>query len=555
MNTIDLLIKNANIVTIDEQNNRARSLAVSNGVISQIWTAPEPPQDEINLTSETKVIDLKEATLIPGFIDTHNHLLMYSLFRKQVNCSTPPNESIPDILEKVKEQVAATPEGEWVLGWGYDNTLLSEERHPTRKELDRIAPDIPVFIRHISSHFAAVNSKALEIAGIAEDIEDPQGGRFGRDETGRLNGVLHELPALAPVQAAIPTASVEEMASLIGEASNDYLAQGITTNSDAGVGLDLGIAEFDAHLKALEQGNNPLRMRFMVLHHLLNQEGPFQHYSAKQLEEEIQNRSKNRATLDSAKLFQDGSIQGITAALREPYYCEPETYGELLHNQKDFNGEILDLHKRGFRIAIHGNGDRAIESILDAYEYALTAEPRTDHRHRIEHIQTGTSEDLNRMKALDVAGSFFINHVYYWGDRHKRIFLGPDRAEQINPLADALERDILYTLHSDCPITPISPLFSIWAAVNRQTMKGEVLGEDQTISVEKALRTMTIDGAKLNFDEDKSGSIEVGKLADFAVLEADPTVIDPIKIKDINVMATIIDGKLVYGQETFPDPN
>ena len=551
MSNIDLLIKNGNILTIDKQFSRAGAVAISNGRIQNVWTETDPSVDKLAMTENTKVIDLKGATLIPGFIDTHNHLLMYSQFRKQANCSTPPNRSIQDIVKKIKEKVKSTPAGEWAMGWGYDNTLLVENRHPTRKELDIVSPNTPVLIRHISAHFGVANSKALEAAGISEDISDPPGGRFGRDEDGRLNGVLYELPALAHVQAAIPTPSIEEMASFIVEASEDYLAQGITTSSDAGVGLDLGIAEFEAHIAAAKDGGNPLRMRLMVLHHLLGNKGKFRDYSAEQLDKEIQELTNGRAVLDSAKLFQDGSIQGMTAALRTGYYCDPDYNGELLNQQEDFNAEILDLHKRGFRIAIHGNGDRAIGSILDGYEQALTIEPRADHRHRIEHIQTATLDDLDKMRKWGVVGSFFINHVYYWGDRHKKLFLGPERVNRINPLFDASEREILYTLHSDCPITPISPLFSIWAAVNRQSMNGEILGEDQRISVEKALETMTIDGAKLNFDEANSGSIEVGKVADFAVLESDPTKIDPMKIKDIQIISTIIDGNIVYGQHSL----
>src|SRR5699024_7497993 len=140
--------------------------------------------------------------------------------------------------------------------------------------------------------------------------------------------------------------------------------------------------------------------------------------------------------LDSAKLFQDGSIQGMTAALREPYYNNKNVLGELMHDQNELNNELVNLHHRGYRLTIHGNGDRAIESILDGYEYALNQYPRSDHRHRIEHVQTATSTDLDRMMELGVAGSIFINHVYYWGDRHREIFLGPERAAQINPLAD-----------------------------------------------------------------------------------------------------------------------
>src|SRR5699024_4781054 len=236
-------------------------------------------------------------------------------------------------------------------------------------------------------------------------------------------------------------------------------------------------------------------------------------------------------------------------ALRTPYYNALDVYGDLIHDQTDFQEEVLDLHKRGFRITTHGNGDRAIKSILDAYEYALTKSPRSMHRHRIEHVQTAIQEDIQRMAKLNVAGSFFINHIYYWGDRHERIFLGPQRARRMNPLAEAVENNLLFTLHSDCPITPISQLFSVWAAVNRKTREGKILGGEQRIDVETALKSMTIHGAKLNFNEDLSGSLEIGKQADLIVLEADPTKVNPDEIKDIRVVTTFIDGQPIYGHK------
>lgn len=543
---IDLIIKNANVITLDAHNRRAGSVAVSNGRIVGIWSSGEPPHREIGISTHTEVVDLKGMTLIPGFIDTHNHLLMYSQLRNHVNCSTPNNKNMNDILNKIKQAAQEKEQGEWIQGWGYDDTLLEEMRHPTREELDRVAPHHPVFIRHISGHFAAVNSLALALAGIDEQVVNPRGGFFGRDHNGRLDGVLHELPAMETVQSVLPVLSEDRLATLVGDGAQEYLSLGITTNTDAGVGLDQGISEFNAHLKAVETGRNPLKMRMMVMHHLLRKGSPFGEYSSVQLDQEIQARSRGRARLDSAKLFQDGSIQGLTAALRTPYECAPDLYGELLHDQRLFNQEVHDLHQRGYRIAIHGNGDRAIESILDAFEYTLSKHPRGDHRHRIEHAQTANIADLNRMKSLGVAVSFFINHVYYWGDRHKRRFLGAERAERINPLADAVEREILFTLHSDCPITPISPLFSVWAAVNRLTRESQILGRNQVCDVETALKAMTSYGARINFEESKTGSIEVGKCADFAVLDIDPTACDKKEIKDICVIATFIDGKMVF---------
>lgn len=544
----DLLLTNANVLSLDHESRRMGSIAVANGQITGIWPEPEPPRSDVRLIPGAQVVDLKQATVLPGFIDTHNHLLMYAQLIRQVDCRIERAKSIADIQNLIRAKAELIQGGEWILGWGYDDTLVVEKRHPTRSDLDAAAPHHPVFLRHISGHSAVVNSKALEVCGLTEEVSDPPGGHFGRDARGRLDGLLEELPAMKPVFERLPNPSMAEKVELLGVAAQEYLAQGITTCSDAAVGLDTGLDEVDAQIAAVVQGKNPMRMRFMVFHQLLREGGPFGDLSAGELDALIRNRSENRASLDSAKLFQDGSIQLTTAALRVPYHCAREKYGSLMHHQDALNEEVANLHQRGFRVAIHGNGDRAIKSILDAYEFALQKAPRKDHRHRIEHVQAATPEDLQRMARLDVAASFFINHVYYWGDRHQKLFLGPERASRINPLAEAVDQNLLFTLHSDCPITPISPLFSVWAAVNRTTRDGHTLGPLQRCPVEVALRAMTSMGAELNFEEQSSGSIEIGKRADFAVLEEDPTQVDPAVIKDIPVLATLIDGKVVYGK-------
>ncbi|MYL34350.1 amidohydrolase family protein [Pontibacillus yanchengensis] len=537
----DQLYVNGTVLTLDEDSTRAGSVAVRDGNIVGVWEASVPAQDQVS--HDVEVIDLKGHTMIPGFIDTHNHLFMYSQTREHVNCATPPNQTIQDILMRVRAQAEVVEVTEWIMGWGYDDTLLQDSRHITRGELDRVAPHHPVFIRHISGHLAVVNSKALEIAGVPEDIENPSGGHFGRDENGYLDGVLYEFPVLDYLFSSMPELSVEALTDKINRAATDYLKQGITTNTDAGVGLDLGMKEYETHTKALEEGKNPLRMRFMMLHHLVRDGGPFDGMTAEEMNEKIMADSNGRATLDSAKLFQDGSIQGLTGALREPYTQHPDVTGDLVFDQQLFNDMVQELHDRGFRVATHGNGDRAIGSIIEAYTNAIDQNKRQDHRHRIEHVQTGSQADLDKMNDYNIAASFFINHVYYWGDRHRDIFLGEARASRMNPVAEAVERDMLYTLHSDNPITAISPLFSIWAAVNRVTRSGRVLGEEQKISVDEALKSMTIYGAELNFEEEIVGSIEQGKRADFAILDQDPTKIEPMEIKDIGVVATIIGGK------------
>lgn len=545
----DLLFVNGNILTLDKENSIAGSIAILDDEIVGKWIEKKPPENEIDQVEKCKVVDLNGATLIPGFIDTHNHILMHALNMNKIDCSTPPNKSIKDILKKVRDKSENIPQSEWIQGHGYDDTLLEEMRHPTRKELDEAAPNHPVFINHVSGHLAVVNSKALELAGIDESVSDTKKGQFGRDEEGKLNGVLFEKGATKPIEDVIPIPSEEKLISMVGKAASEYLEHGITTNTDAGVGLVLGEKDIDVHLKAAKQRINPMRTQLMIMHDLLRKDGVYADYNSEQLNEKIQKESDNIASLDSAKMFQDGSIQGLTGALREPYYNAPTVYGETIHDQLDFEEEILDLHKRGYRIAIHGNGDRAIGSIIQAFENALNTFPRRNHLHRIEHVQTATTADLDKMKKLDVACSAFINHVYYWGDRHKNIFLGEERARRISPLAEIVEREILFTLHSDCPITPISPLFSVWAAANRITREGEVLGPEQKIDVITALKSMTIYGAELINKADTIGSIECGKKADLAILDKNPLEIDPKEIKNIKVLATYIGGENVYSQE------
>lgn len=545
----DLLVTHANILTLNGKGERAGSVAVKNGKIAAVWDTPEPPRHEVSSTAKIQVLNMKGATVLPGFIDTHNHILMYAQMRTQVDCRPSVSPTIADIQRRIKERTEQAAQNDWIIGYGYDDTMLEEQRHPTRADLDVVAPFHPVLIRHISGHLAVANSFALRLAEIDDSISDPPGGHFGRDRAGKLNGVLYEPGAMNLVGSKIPHMSNEELVSLMGQAAVDYVSQGITTNTDAAVGFMPGVDELEIHLQAALSGANPMRARLMIMHHLLRPEGRFGSMLAQEVNESLREWSDGKVCLDSAKLFQDGSIQGLTGALRRPYHTHPDIYGDLIHDQEIFNAEVLDLHKRGYRIAIHGNGDRAIGSILDAYENALRVHPRSNHRHRIEHAQTATLEDLDRMQALGVAPSFFINHVYYWGDRHKRLFLGPERAARISPIRDAIQRDLLFTVHSDCPITPISPLFSVWAAVNRVTSSGEILGPEQRCDVETALRSMISYGAVLNFEEQVAGTIEPGKQADFAVLEADPTAISEMEIKEIPVLATLIDGKVVYQKD------
>ncbi|MCM3570395.1 amidohydrolase [Neobacillus mesonae] len=542
---VDLLLKNANVLTLDQENRCAGCVAVAKGKIVGIWVTEEPPKGAIEISSQTNVVDLHGASLLPGFIDTHNHILMYGQTMSMVNCCSPsPNQTIKGVLEGIAAKVQETKNGEWVQGYGYDDTLINEKRHITREDLDQVSSNTPVFITHVSGHVAYVNSLALKMAGLTDGISNPNGGQYGKDEKGRLNGVLYEESAMAPVRRKIPQMTVEDKIHAISTASKEYVAQGITTITDAAV---FGLDDLEAHLQASKFGVNPMRTRLMIMHHLLRKGAPYGDYSQEQLNKEIMMRSGGRAKLDSAKIFQYGLIQGLPEALSKSYYNNPVT---INHSQDSFNEEVLDLHRRGFRMAAHGNGDRAVGSILEAYENALLPYPRAKHLHRIDHVQTASTAVIKKMAELGVAGSFSINHVYLCGERHKQIFLIPERGNRISPLAEAVKHNLLFTLHSDCPITSISPIFSVWLAVNRMTRDGDILGPEQRIDLVTALKSMTIYGAELNFDEKITGSIEIGRQADFVVLEADPTAVNPMDIKDIKIQATFIEGKPVYVKDT-----
>ncbi|MDQ0353070.1 putative amidohydrolase YtcJ [Alkalibacillus filiformis] len=536
--TYDLIIYNGDIITLEEELIDVQAVGVEDGTITKVWTGDFDPEE----VTAKEWYNLEGKTLTPGFIDTHNHILMYSKMKSQVYCGPPENRSVDRLLATIKKEAQNQESTKWIIGYGYDDTMLEEQRHITREEIDRVAPDHPVFIRHISGHLAVVNSKALEVSDINDDVKDPSGGHFGRHEDGTLDGVLYELPVLEKVMRHLDQLTSDELTRLMIEASEDYIKEGITTNTDAAVGLDGGFSEYEEHIRAVTHPDFKLKMRYMVMDDVLN-EKPFADLSADEVDSYISFQSNGQARLDSAKFFQDGSIQGYTGALRDGYHLHPEHNGALIHQQETLNEMFRNAHDRGFRIACHGNGDLAIDSIIQALTNALEKSPREGHLHRIEHLQTAKEEDLKRMAEYDIATSLFINHVYYWGDRHRDIFLGPERAEKLDPLNSVREHGLLYTLHSDNPITAISPLFSIWAAVNRVTRNGHVLGESEKIDTYEALKTMTLYGARLNDTEETNGSIQIGKEADFAVLGQNPLTIDPMVIKDINVVQTFIDGK------------
>lgn len=529
------------ILTMDDSNSVAEAVAVADGRILAVGSEA----DLFDLADErTERVDLQGRTMIPAFIDPHGHFPesgFCALHRVDLMC--PPLGDITtldQVFERLAERVASTPKGEWVFGVFFDQTVVREKRFPSARELDEISKNHAVVVMHMSGHACAANSEALRRAGVFRDTAQPTGGHIEKDPvTGELTGLLEEPAAMGPISSQLFGTSGERFREGLRWAADEYASHGITTAQNAWCSEPL-LRDF---VSAARDGEPKIRMTVLPDAHLEPD------IAAGRVDLDVPD--PRHLKIGPRKLFSDGSIQVFTAFLSQPYHTpyrgDPAYRGYPVYEPDVLAGHIQRLHEAGHQIHIHVNGDAAGDDVLHAFERAQDRHPRSDHRHTIIHGQTLRDDQLERMAALGVSVSFFSYHVYVWGDRHREIFLGPERAKRISPAASASKRGIRYTLHNDTPVTPMRPLPLIWCAVNRLTAEGRTLGPEQRISPTQALRAHTIDAAWQVFREDDLGSIEVGKSADFAVLSKNPLE-NAETIKDIEVLATVKDGEVIFGR-------
>lgn len=550
VDAIDLVVLDAQVLALDGRGTVGTAFAARDGRILALGADHEI---EALVGSSTRVLRARGLTILPGFVESHSHPMLYGVQRRSLDLAAPTVRDVSDIVALVRERARVTQKGRWIEGWGYDQTKLAERRPPTRWELDAASADHPVCLWHVSGHIIAVNSLALQLAGIDRDTPDEFDGMHGlivRDPgTGQPTGELRERGARNRVTKVMPKLGADELLEAVSSVLEEYASRGITTIHDAGVGFLAKAADVVAYQRAAEQGRLKTRVVMMLREELLPGVAAGQG-------DDLGFRTgfgNDWLKFGAVKLTQDGSIQGLSGALTRGYACDPENFGVEMYDPAELSARVTRLHTAGFQMAIHGNGDRAIDSILAAYESALAAAPRPDHRHRIEHCQMVRDDQLDRMAALGVKASFFIKHVYYWGDRHRDIFIGPERAERISPLRSASAREIRWGLHSDTPVTPIDPLFGVWCAVNRITDSGQLLGAGERVSPTKALFGYGLDAAYLAFDERRMGSIEPGKHADFVVLDRNPLDVPPMELRDIRVLLTFASGRETYRSDGAPD--
>lgn len=542
--TADQLYYNGMILTMDRASPMAEAVVVKDGRIAAVGTE-ETVKPWVGI--ETERIDLKGKTMMPGFIEPHMHPLLYcnEVIRAANIRSFPLGEvkNIAQIKEILRKKAKETPEGDWVLGFRYDEQELEEKRHPNRYDLDEVSLSHPVFIGHRSGHIAACNSMALKLAGIDKNTPDPPGGIYHRSGDGQEpDGVLERFAAVMRVMDCIRPLTVDERAEMMQEICRQMVSQGITSCHEALVGHQ-DASDFIVLQRAREKGYLTVRMYMM---------GWFDKMLGADLETPsfVTGLGDEWLKLGAVKLILDGSVPGFTGWVTKPYYTPYDgkagfTGGSAM-DLDDFKKAVWTAQKNHIQIAVHAGGDAAIDFCLDTMEEAMRAYPWDRARHRIEHCHTIRPDQLERMKRLGISASFFVYHTYYWGDRYYETVLGPERAAMVDPVRTAIEKGVVYSLHSDAPHVPVRPLNDIWAAVNRLSARGRKLGEAECITPEQALRGVTVNAAWQSYEEGIKGSIEVGKLADFVVLDENPLTCSPEKIRDIQVLETIIGGNTVY---------
>ncbi|HGY55791.1 MAG TPA: amidohydrolase [Caldithrix abyssi] len=535
------IYKNGTILTMNDARPTAEAVAVRDGKIVAVGALAEVQKAA---GGNAKTVDLNGKTLMPGFIDSHSHLSLMGTKLALANMSNPPAgpiTSIEDIKNEFRKWIKENnlKPGDLVAGWGYDHTQLKEHRHPTRDDLDEISTEHPIVLIHFSTHQVVLNSLALEMVGYNENTPDPEGGRILRyPGTKKPNGIAQETASI-PIKLKVFGATYEEKLKRITKALDKYMEEGFTTAQDAAL-LDTAWLAAYRHLGR----DGVLKIDVAAMPFFKTADMLMKNF-------EQDKQYHNHFRLAGVKLILDGGSPGRSAYLREPYYVQEP--GEknfrgvpLFPNQDDIDRMVTSYYEKGWPTFIHALGDAAVDQAVHAVRTAENKFPGKDRRTQIIHAQLFWPDQMDALKQLGATVTFQMTHVYYFGDFHIKQTFGPERAEHLCPMKTAMDHGLNVTIHHDAPVHPPDQLFIIWSAVNRVTRSGHVLGPDERVSVMDALKASTINAAYQIFEEDLKGSIEPGKLADFVVLSDNPMTIDPMKIKDIEVLETIKEGETVF---------
>jgi predicted amidohydrolase YtcJ len=505
----DLILTNANVITMDPARPAAELVAVRGNKILAV--AGREAWGEVREVGG-RIIDCRGRTVAPGFNDAHCHIFAFIRKLRSLDLSPSAVGSIVDIKSLVRRRAQELPAGSWLTGTDYNEFYLAEKRHPNRRDLDEAAPHHPVVLLHRSLHACVLNSRALSLAGISRETPEPPGALIERElESGEPSGLLFEMLSYI-MNNVIPPLSDSELAGGMAQASEHYLAMGVTSLQEASVANDL--ARWQTLRKFIDGGALKSRVSMMFGTSALSQ---------------FQQAGLSFGAGDS-RLRLGGVKFMLNKATRLP----------------DLEQAAFSAHEAGFQLAIHCVEPMEVEAAIAALEYIDSQSPVAERRHRLEHCSECPPpllERLTRLKAMVVTQPPF---VYYGGERYLAT-ISPDRLRWLYRVSSLLGGGLVVAGSSDSPVVPDNPLVGIYAAVTRRAASGEVLSPEEAVSAEQALAMYTSNAARASFEEDIKGSITPGKLADMVVLSDDPLKSPPERIKDIRVEMTIIDGKVVWG--------
>ena len=526
----DLALINGRVHTMDRANPTVSAVAIRAGRVVEVGSDAEV---RAAAGPRARIIDLNGRTATPGLNDAHAHPMAVGFALADLDFATPPNRSIADLVALVKAEAPKRTPGSWIIGRGYDQARLDDQRHPTRHDLDPVSPDHPVLLIRACHHIAVANSRALALAGITATTPDPPGGTIDRDEHGEPTGVLRET-AMEQVRALVGQPTEQQIADALVLGGNAFLASGVTSAVEAGIHRP---EELRAYQRLRREGKLPFRAYLMMMIDEMLE--PMREIGLQT------GMGDEWVRIGPAKLFSDGSIGGRTARMRFPYEDQAENVGLWMLPPAELKEKVLRAHRAGFQVGIHAIGDAAIDLVLDAYEVAMNADPRPDPRHRVEHcsiIDAETIRRIARLGAIPIPGTSFL---YHFRDAYVQN-LGEQRIRYAYGMASFNRHGVIAAASTDAPVVPTSATIGLQTMVTRRDAQGRPIWPEEAISLDDALRAYTVNGAYASFEEKIKGTLAPGMIGDVTVFETDIHAVAPDELGKVRIDYTVADGNVAY---------
>jgi predicted amidohydrolase YtcJ len=538
----DTIFYGGDIVTMNKAKPSAEAVAVQGGKIVKVGSLS---QVKALQGSDTKLINLNGQTLMPGLVEPHVHILgtafSEELWQNMSNFSMP-HDTLDSLVTKLSAYSENVKDGEWITAFGVDPSRTEPfMAELTADILDKVSTTKPIFVMNQSMHIAYVNHKAMEIAGLTDSSPDPTGGKLLKDSKGHLTGVVYEVPSFYLFLSKMPVPNQELIEQAVAKVGQRMVRKGVTTSAEISVGGYLGVDKEYALFNAMtHSGKLPVRVRG----YMYSNAYPLTNNTYKP------GQGDDFFKVIGVKIVADGSDQGLTGAMTQPYAYPAGTTntGTLNFSEQELYDMAKSRFDQGWQISVHSNGDKSIEQTLNVFEKLVKSPSDAKTRFRIEHFTVPTQAQIKKAAKLGVVPGFTVGHTDYWGEAFHDHLLGPDRANRIDPGASLIKNGMRFAYHSDSPVSPIHPLKYASEGASRlwQVAPQKVLNANEKVSINDALKAITIDAAYQLKMDDKIGSVEEGKYADFAIVDKNPMKTDAYKIRDIEVNETWINGQQVF---------